>query len=133
MWVSRIPPIVSLLIAGLMIRSGYGLVKASARIFLEAAPDGVDPDAIGQALVHQAGVVEVHDLHVWEVTSGFPALSAHVLVSRDADCHATRRALDTLIHDHFHIEHTTLQVDHRGGELLDIELPEQRERPVQAD
>jgi cobalt-zinc-cadmium efflux system protein len=129
----RADPIVSLLIAGLMIRSGYGLVKASARIFLEAAPDGVDPDAIGQALVHQAGVVEVHDLHVWEVTSGFPALSAHVLVSRDADCHATRRALDTLIHDHFHIEHTTLQVDHRGGELLDIELPEQRERPVQAD
>jgi cobalt-zinc-cadmium efflux system protein len=126
----RADPIVSLFIAALMVRSGAGLVRASARIFLEAAPQGVDPDAIGQALVHQPGVVEVHDLHVWEVTSGFPALSAHVLVDRDADCHATRRALDTLLLDRFQIEHTTLQVDHQGGELLDIELPEQREQRV---
>jgi hypothetical protein len=69
----RADPIVSLLIAGLMLRSGYALVKASARIFLEAAPEGVDPDEIGRALAGQPGVVEVHDLHVWEVTSGFPA------------------------------------------------------------
>ena len=68
------------LIAALMIRSGSRLVKASGRIFLEAAPEGLDPQAIGRALVAQPGVVEVHDLHVWEVSSGFPALSAHVLV-----------------------------------------------------
>ena len=117
----RADPIVSLLIAGLMIRSGYGLVKASARIFLEAAPKGIDPDAIGQALAAVPGVVEVHDLHIWEVTSGFPALSAHVLVGADRDCHATRRVLDTLIHDTFQIPHSTLQVDHDGGALLTIE------------
>jgi cobalt-zinc-cadmium efflux system protein len=117
----RADPIVSLLIAGLMIRSGYALVKASARIFLEAAPEGVNPDEIGRALARQPSVVEVHDLHVWEVTSGFPALSAHVLVNTDADCHATRRTIDTLLHDHFQIEHTTLQVDHQGSDLLDIQ------------
>jgi cobalt-zinc-cadmium efflux system protein len=116
----RADPLVSLLIAGLMARSGYRLVKASARIFLEAAPEGLDPRAIGRALVAEEGVVEVHDLHVWEVTSGFPALSAHVLVGRECDCHAARRRLEALLHARFGLDHTTLQVDHTGGELLEI-------------
>jgi cobalt-zinc-cadmium efflux system protein len=67
-------------------------------------------------------VAEIHDLHSWEVTSGFPAMSAHVLVGRDTDCHGVRRDLETLLHDEFHIEHTTLQVEHEGEELLEIEL-----------
>ena len=119
----RADAIASLAIAGLMIRSGYGLVRASGRVFLEAAPEGVDPDAIGRALAGQPGVVEVHDLHIWEVTSGFPALSAHVLVGRDTDCHAARRSLEELLHATFDIEHTTLQVEHEGGELLQVEVP----------
>jgi cobalt-zinc-cadmium efflux system protein len=117
----RADPTVSLLIAALMVRSGYGLAKASARIFLEAAPEGVDPQAIGESLVAEPGVVEVHDLHVWEVTSGFVALSAHVLVAPDCDCHAARRTMEALLHERFGLEHTTLQVDHAGaGELLEI-------------
>ncbi|MGI8903702.1 MAG: cation diffusion facilitator family transporter [Solirubrobacteraceae bacterium] len=122
---NRADPIVSLLIAGLMIHSGYGLVKASARIFLEAAPPGFDPDVIGHALAGHPGVVEVHDLHVWEVTSGFPALSAHVLVENEhEDCHGVRRSLTTLLHDRFHIDHVTLQVDHEARELILIDVPE---------
>jgi cobalt-zinc-cadmium efflux system protein len=117
----RADPIASLAIAALMVRSGYLLVRASGRVFLEAAPEGLDPTAIGTALARQAGVVEVHDLHVWEVTSGFPALSAHVLVGRDTDCHAARVRLESLLHDEFDLHHTTLQVDHEGGELLQIE------------
>jgi cobalt-zinc-cadmium efflux system protein len=116
----RADPVASLFIAGLMVRSGYALVKASARIFLEAAPEGLDPEAIGRALVSGRGVVEVHDLHVWEVTSGFPALSAHVLVDAECDCHAARRELEQLLHERFALDHTTLQVDHAGSELLDI-------------
>jgi cobalt-zinc-cadmium efflux system protein len=116
----RADPIVSVLIAGLMIRSGCSLVKASGRVFLEAAPKGLDPQAIGRALVAQRGVVEVHDLHVWEVTSGFPALSAHALVGAEQDCHAARRAMETMLHERFGLDHTTLQVDHAGGELLEI-------------
>src|SRR5262249_17790489 len=72
----RADPIVSLLIAALMIRSGASLITASGRVFLEAAPKGIDPQTIGEALARQPGVVEVHDLHVWEITSGFPSLSA---------------------------------------------------------
>lgn len=119
----RADPIISLGIAGLMIRSGYGLVKASARVFLEAAPVDLDPEQIGRSLVDQPGVNEVHDLHVWEVTSGFPALSAHILVSADCDCHRARRKMEAMLHERFGLDHTTLQVDHVGGDLLEIESP----------
>jgi cobalt-zinc-cadmium efflux system protein len=117
----RADGIASLIIAAIMLRAAYGLLRDSGRVFLEAAPKGIDVDAVGQALIEQDGVKEVHDLHVWEVTSGFPALSAHVLVGRDADCHALRRVMEQVLHDRFAIEHTTLQVDHEGGELLAIQ------------
>ena len=76
-----------------MLRAAYGLLRDSGRIFLEASPSDLDPDEIGRTLVAQPCVAEVHDLHVWEISSGFPALTAHVLVSPDCDCHATRRRL----------------------------------------
>lgn len=116
----RADAIASLFVAALMLRSAYGLLKASGRVFLEAAPEGLDPEVIGRALVAVPGVVEVHDLHVWEVTSGFPAMSAHLLVGRDDDCHDTRRKLEQVLNDRFAITHTTMQVDHVGAELLDI-------------
>jgi cobalt-zinc-cadmium efflux system protein len=120
----RADAIASLAVAALMLRSSWGLLRESGRVFLEAAPRGLDPEAIGRALVSGAGVVEVHDLHVWELGSGFAALSAHVLVRREADCHATRRLLEGMLRERFGLEHTTLQVDHEdGGELLQIGLP----------
>jgi cobalt-zinc-cadmium efflux system protein len=119
----RADPIASLLVAALMVRSGVALVRSSARIFLEAAPEDLDPQKIGKALVAVPGVIEVHDLHVWEVSSGFPALSAHVLVSAEADCHRARREMEATLHERFGLDHTTLQVDHEGGELLDISPP----------
>jgi cobalt-zinc-cadmium efflux system protein len=130
----RADGIASLVIAAIMLRAAYGLLKASGRVFLEAAPAGVDPEEIGRALVQAPGVVQIHDLHIWEVTSGFPALSAHVLVADDVDCHACRRDLEVLLHERFELEHTTLQVDHqrRESELLEIELPEQH-RTIRPD
>ncbi len=122
----RADPVASLLVAGLMLHSAYGLLRDSGRVFLEAAPKGLDPHAIGQAMVALPGVVEVHDLHVWEVTSGFPALSAHVLVRRENDCHAARRNLAKMLHDQFEIEHTTLQIDHQGNDLVQLEMPDQQ-------
>ncbi len=113
--------IASLLVAGLMLRSALGLLRDSGRIFLEASPKGIDPDQIGQLMASQPGVVEVHDLHVWEVTSEFPALSAHVTVESDADCHRTRLELADLIEHQFGIHHTTLQVEHEPKRLVQIE------------
>jgi cobalt-zinc-cadmium efflux system protein len=120
----RADPIASLLIAALMLRAGYGLVIASGRVFMEAAPAGLDPDVIGRELAAERDVVEVHDLHVWEVTSGFPALSAHVVVRSGADCHERRRHLQRVLGDRFGIHHTTLQVDHEAAPQppLQIEL-----------
>jgi cobalt-zinc-cadmium efflux system protein len=121
----RADAIASLAVAALMLRSAYGLLKASGRVFLEAAPEGVDPVEIGHALAGYPGVVEVHDLHVWEVTSGFPALSAHVVVTQEADCHAARAALEGLLRQRFGLEHTTLQVEHQApAKLLTIEKTE---------
>ena len=109
---NRFDPIASLLVAALMVRSSWSLLRESGRIFLEAAPAGIDPDAVAAALAADPDVVEVHDLHVWTVTSGFPSLAAHVLVSPDTDCHGARRRLEQLLADRFGLEHTTLQVDH---------------------
>jgi cobalt-zinc-cadmium efflux system protein len=114
---ARADAIASLLIAGLMLQAAYGLLKASGRVFMEAAPAGVDPEQIGRALAGQPGVVEVHDLHVWEVTSGFAALSAHVVVRAGNDCHEVRRSLQRLLEERFNIHHTTLQVDHEMAPL----------------
>src|SRR6185437_2415040 len=126
----RADPIASLFVAALMLRSSWGLLRDSGRVFLEAAPKGLDPNEIGRAMAAAANVREIHDLHVWEVTSGFPALSAHVLVGRDDNCHATRRRLEALLHERYDLEHTTLQVDHEGGDLLEIETSEQRDPAV---
>jgi cobalt-zinc-cadmium efflux system protein len=118
----RADGVVALLVACLMIRSGVGLLGQSTRVLLEAAPRELDPDAIGHALASHPGVSEVHDLHVWEVTSGFPALSAHVLVPADSDCHARRAELEQLLAERFAIEHSTIQVEHEAASgLLDIE------------
>jgi cobalt-zinc-cadmium efflux system protein len=128
----RADPIASLLVAGLMLHSAAGLLRASGRVFLEAAPVGLAPDAVGQAMIGVAGVVEVHDLHVWEVTSGFPSLSAHVTVRDDTDCHATRRLVEAMLLDRFSIDHTTLQVDHEGHELLSLEVADRLSSPTPA-
>ena len=104
-------------------------MKASGRVFLEAAPEGLDPQRSARALVAQPDVVEVHDLHVWEVTSGFPALSAHVLVGADSDCHAARRQMEAMLRERFGLDHTTLQVDHVGSELLEIGSSSSRRKP----
>ncbi len=113
--------IVALLVAALMIRSGIALVGQATRVLLEAAPPGIDPAAVGHALAAHPGISEVHDLHVWEVTSGFTALSAHVLVPAGEDCHARRAELEHLLAERFGLEHTTLQVEHEAHErLLDI-------------
>lgn len=113
--------IASLLVAGLMLRSAFGLLRDSGRIFLEASPKGMDPERIGRRMAAQPGVVEVHDLHVWEVTSEFPALSAHVTVEADADCHRARLELAELIEREFDIHHSTLQVEHEPERLVQIQ------------
>jgi cobalt-zinc-cadmium efflux system protein len=116
----RADGIAALLIAAIMLRAGIGLLRASGRVLLEMAPERVNVDDVGRELAGYPQVAEVHDLHVWEIGSGFPALSAHVLVEPDADCHGIRRELERIVLERFGIEHTTLQVDHAQTGLLQI-------------
>jgi cobalt-zinc-cadmium efflux system protein len=118
----RFDPIASLAVAALMLWASAKLLRESTLIFLERAPSNVDPEAVGRALVSEPDVVEVHDLHVWTVTSGFPALSAHVLVAPQADCHAARRRLARTLVERFGLTHTTLQVDHAEQATTPVEL-----------
>jgi cobalt-zinc-cadmium efflux system protein len=117
----RADSIASLLVAGLMLRSAYVLLRESGRVFLEASPKGLDPQLIGARMAKQPGVVEVHDLHVWEVTSEFPSLAAHVVVGRDTDCHRARLEMADLLEREYGIQHSTLQVEHEPEHLLQIE------------
>jgi cobalt-zinc-cadmium efflux system protein len=119
---NRFDPIAGLLVAALMVRSSWSLLRESGRIFLEASPPGIEPADVARALADDPDVVEVHDLHVWTVTSGFPALAAHVLVRPGADCHSARRRLQLLLEQRFELHHTTLQVDHVARRSQDVRL-----------
>jgi cobalt-zinc-cadmium efflux system protein len=107
-------PLISIGIAALILASAVPILRDAVRVLLEAAPRGIDAAEVGRAMAASEGVVEVHDLHIWTITSGFPALSAHVLVGRHEDCHSRRRELEELLTHEYGISHTTLQVDHVG-------------------
>jgi cobalt-zinc-cadmium efflux system protein len=113
-------PLISIAVALLVLGSSWGVLSDSVAVLLEATPRGLDARAVERAIVASPGVVSVHDLHIWTITSGFPALSAHVLVSRGDDCHGRRRELETMLERDFRITHTTLQVDHASDGLLQL-------------
>src|SRR5918996_2367310 len=100
-------PAASVAIGVLVLASSWAVLRESVGILLEESP--VDAHEVGHAMAAAPGVVEVHDLHIWTITSGFPALSAHVLVERGADAEALRRDLERLLHERFGLDHTTLQ------------------------
>ena len=116
----RADAVAALFVAALMLRASWRLLRDSGRVLLDIAPAGLSVHEIGNAMASHPGVVEVHDLHVWEVTTEFPTLSAHVLVDPGADCHGIRRELEALLRDRFGLGHTTLQVDHAPTKLVQI-------------
>jgi cobalt-zinc-cadmium efflux system protein len=107
-------PLISVAIGFLILGSSWKLLKDSTNILLEATPPDLDATEVGRKMASADGIVEVHDLHIWTITSGFPALSAHILVGRYEDCHTRRRELEDLLAREYGISHTTLQVDHVG-------------------
>lgn len=126
-------PLISVLIGLLVLGSSWRLLRDSTNILLEGTPPGIDAGEIGRSMAGVPGVMEVHDLHVWTITSGFPALAAHVLVGRDEDCHARRRDLEEILTREYGIEHTTLQVDHLGDHTTEgsrLQFLSRRERPT---
>jgi cobalt-zinc-cadmium efflux system protein len=117
----RADAVASLVVAALMAWTGAGLVREAGRVFLEAAPHDVDPVTLGDDLVGAAGVAQVHDLHVWTLGSRATALSAHVLVDPEHDCHAVAADLRATLARRYGIGHVTLQVDHAEDNVHDAD------------
>ena len=122
-------PLISVAIGLLILGSSWKLLRDSTNILLEATPRNLKAEEVGHKMAAAEGVIEVHDLHIWTITSGFPALSAHVLVGRDEDCHARRRELEELLAHEFDISHTTLQVDHVGDHHASLQTLRFPSRP----
>jgi cobalt-zinc-cadmium efflux system protein len=117
-----VDPIVGLLIAALVLASSWRLIKEPFDVLMEAAPADVDVEGVGRAICQEEGVRSVHDLHVWTVTAGFGALSAHVVVAEGTDRDLIRRRLELTLRDSYGIEHTTLQMEEEATQdLLHVE------------
>ena len=110
-------------IAVLILVSSVRLVREPLDVLIEAAPTGVNVDAIARSVCYVPGVSAVHELHVWSVTAGFEALAAHVVVARGADRDRARREVEFVLRDRYGIEHTTLQMEEEADEstLLQVE------------
>lgn len=110
---SWIDPVLSLIISGLILWSSYGIVRETLHILLEGTPRGVDLDEIRSAMKSTPGVVNVHDLHVWSLTSQSHALACHVQVTEMtlAECEAVLARINHEVRDHFGIHHTTIQLE----------------------
>jgi cobalt-zinc-cadmium efflux system protein len=109
-------PAVSLLIAGFILYSSYGVLRESATVLLEGTPAGVDMPAVVAAIKSVTGVLDVHDLHVWMVGPGVVACSCHILVAEQS-IREGQQVLRAVVHDiehRFHITHTTVQVEVEG-------------------
>ncbi len=104
--------VAALLVSTVALVAALRTLRSSGAVLLEASPENLAPEEIGLMLAAQPGVLEVHDLHVREIASDFPALSAHVVIPADRDYKQVRNALVEVLQEHFNLHHITLQVDH---------------------
>jgi cobalt-zinc-cadmium efflux system protein len=121
-------PIVSLVIAALILYSSYGVLSESATVLLEGTPAGTDMPAVIRAMKNVAGVLDVHDLHVWMVGPGVVACSCHIVVAEQSvrEGQQVLRAVVRDIEERFHITHTTVQVEVEGCDATDMYCGGQR-------
>jgi cobalt-zinc-cadmium efflux system protein len=121
-----IDPVMAIAIAVLILASSVRLVREPLDVLMEAAPAGLDADAVAKALCSIGGVRGVHELHVWSVTAGFEALAAHVVVAQGEDRDRARREVEFMLRQRYGIKHTTLQMEEEADDsaLLDVETPQ---------
>jgi len=104
-------PIISIIVAVLILKSAWGVIKSTVHILMEGTPANVDAEQVGKTLFLIHGVKEVHDLHIWTITSGLDSLSCHLIVEDSADCQAVlQEAIERIAAD-FQIEHATIQIE----------------------
>lgn len=115
-------PIISVIVALLILKSAWGVMKQSIHILMEGTPITIDQSEVESYLKQINGVINVHDLHIWTITSGLDSLSCHLLVEEHADTQEIlQRAID-LIKDKFQIEHTTIQIETKSLNHSDLKI-----------
>jgi cobalt-zinc-cadmium efflux system protein len=102
--------LVSIAIGVLILLGSWRLLREPLNVLMEAAPEGIDVQDVGSAMCAVPGVREVHDLHVWTVTSGFPALAAHIRSDPSESADEVRERVEAVLRERFGLDHTTLQV-----------------------
>ena len=109
-------PVASILIGVLLIFSSWNVLKEAVGVLMEGAPPHLDVDRVRESIQATAGVLGVHDLHLWTLTSGREALSGHVVIGSDEDPIHILAALRASLHQHYGIDHLTLQLEPKGFE-----------------
>lgn len=104
-------PILALVVVAILVRGAWRVLRDAARILLEAVPQGVDINAVRDALMQIAGVVDIHHVHVWALTGDTPVLTVHARVAEDADQQSTVRRVKAVLRTTFGIDHSTVQVE----------------------
>lgn len=124
-------PIASLIVVALIVVASLRVLRDAVRVLLEEAPPGIDPEVIGQRIAAVPGVCDVHDLHIWQISDGFPALSAHVVVDPGVDAHHALHEVQKALASCCDIEHTTIQIDidHSRGLRIQSRLTQPQEAP----
>lgn len=108
-------PIASMIVAVLIIISGYRVTRDSFNILMESAPENLPSEDVQAKLLTVEEVVEVVDLHIWSITSDFPSLTCHVIVNEQADEQIVLRKIQNLLHDEFDLHHMTIQIEKRDN------------------
>jgi len=111
-----IDPVASILIGLMIIYSSWRLVKEAVSVLMESAPHGINVDEVRNAMVSHQAVLEVHDLHIWSITTGLDSLSAHVVIVEGESHRDLLAELRTMLHDSFGIDHITIQIEPEGFE-----------------
>ncbi len=122
----RIDPILSLLIAALIVWTAWDIIKESLNILLEGLPSGLELREVVGAMRSVDGVIEVHDLHIWTLGSNVHALSCHILISDQppSSSESILKRVNGILCDRFHIHHTTVQFEHARCALpCSLEVP----------
>lgn len=114
-------PVASVIVAILILISGWRVTRDSFHVLMEGKPHDMDIDKIEHDLLALRGVKQVHDLHVWSITSDFPALSCHLIVEQEIDRDLLLQEASTLLHRQFHLDHTTIQIEGTGTTIIDHE------------
>ncbi|WP_456274403.1 cation diffusion facilitator family transporter [Bacillus sp. AK031] len=104
-------PIISVVVALLILKSAWGIISHTVHILMEGTPAGIDGDSVRKSLEELNGVINVHDLHIWTITSGMNSLSCHIVIRDEEDDQAVLQQAINMIGEKFHITHTTIQVE----------------------